>query len=185
MELLRDGVWQFVGAVLALLAIAITIGVEWKRRQKKELSFFVVSRRAFAQAVVLERRLQVTFEGQLVSDLRIADFGIVNTGTVPIVSADFAGSIEANFGDSAKVLVAEPLTVKPADLKIELEWQSRGARGEQLNVLRIAPLLLNSGDVLVVRCFVVGASYLKPSARIAGIPQLTKMEVPRAYVEGT
>ena len=42
-ELLRDPLWQFVGAILGFVAIGITIIIFWLQRTRKSLSYEILS----------------------------------------------------------------------------------------------------------------------------------------------
>ena len=42
-DLLRDPLWQFIGALLALLAIGVSVALYLIQRRKKRLSYEIVS----------------------------------------------------------------------------------------------------------------------------------------------
>lgn len=42
-EILRDPVWQFIGAIFALAAIVIVVIIYWMQRQRKSLSYEIIS----------------------------------------------------------------------------------------------------------------------------------------------
>jgi hypothetical protein len=44
MDLLRDGIWQFFGAVLGLIAIIVSVIIYLRQRGRKQISCEVVSK---------------------------------------------------------------------------------------------------------------------------------------------
>ena len=64
--------------------------------------------------------MEIRFDGKQVPNLRIPEFKLVNTGNVPITSADFERKLEFDCGDGAKILSAEVTETMPADLKAKI-----------------------------------------------------------------
>jgi len=184
-ELFRDPLWQFIGAALALLATVLAAFFEWKRRQKRELSYFIVARRAFAREFATSNRIQVTFDSRLVTNVRIVDFGVVNTGNQPILREDFTSPISGVFGEGAEVLSIEPIMLIPSNIEVRIRWRNELEPCLPAGALLLDPTLLNPKDAIILRCIVAGATHLKLSARIVGIHSLTPMNVLQAYIAGT
>jgi len=183
-ELFRDPLWQFIGAALAFLALAFAV-FDWKRRQKRELSYFIVARRAFAKEFATSNRIQVTFDSRLVTDVRIVDFGVVNTGNQPILGESFTSPISGTFGEGAEILLIEPLMLIPSNIDVRIRWRNELESSLPAQTLVLDPTLLNPRDAIILRCIVAGATHLKLSARVVGVESLTLMSVPQAYIAAT
>ena len=89
LEILRDPVWQFVGAVLALLAIAITIWVYFAQRPRKRL---LVERVARVPLITVGADripgLQITIDGHQIERATVVVVLVRNLGNAPLAAKD-------------------------------------------------------------------------------------------------
>jgi hypothetical protein len=160
LDFLRDGAWQAIGAFLALF---VSFLVYYLQLQRKELAFGVLSSRLLLTvAEEVSQRVKVTYDGTGVSKLRVILLGIKNSGTNPIVVADFERNIHVNFLGNGKVLSTEIVKSFPNELSASISFTEGG--------LELRPLLLNSGDYLIIKILYSGdAPITQCVARIAGI----------------
>ena len=143
LDLLRDGVWQFVGVVFALVTIAVTLLMYYYQRERRELAFGVLyETQLLSVSTTLANRAQISFDGQVVPNIRLVVLALKNSGNRPVLASDFQSPFAVRFGDAARPLSVEVSKQFPADLGATVQLQ-----GEQLLV---QPLLLNPGDYFVL-----------------------------------
>ncbi|WP_132545846.1 hypothetical protein [Plasticicumulans lactativorans] len=138
-ELLRDPIWQFVGAFLALLTIGLSYALYRSQRERKDLSYDIVLNSPILSVIEEdEGKLQLLYEGHPIKDPRILFVYVENTGNTPIPASDYERPIALDFGEGAKVLSAVVAFTVPKSLILELERKD--------HVVTIKPALLNPGD---------------------------------------
>lgn len=165
-EVLRDPVWTFVGAALAILAIIVSIFLWAIQRRKKTLSYDVIS--SFSLLSVreeIEGKLKVLFEDNPVKNVHLFIIRLINTGNVPITSADYERPVEFSFGEDARILSSEVTATKPENLDVEAE--------EIDNFYVLLPLLLNPKDSITIKFLVSDYSGpIRIESRIIGVKGL-------------
>jgi len=117
-DTLRDPIWQFVGAVIALVSLVSMIIAELSRRQEKALSYRIVARSPLPQ-VKSEEREQLGI-GSVVGDER--DYSVVgvrmlNSGGSPIPSSEYESSIEICLNEKANIEIKRIQTDPPRSEK--------------------------------------------------------------------
>jgi hypothetical protein len=168
MEFLRDPIWQFVGAVIGLVAIFITIYIFSAQRPTKSLAYEILTR---TQLLSVEKeirsRVQVLFEGKPVENVQLVSMRIANDGRLPIAASQFERPLSFGFGSNAMILSADITHVFPQTLKPALRVES--------NRLILNPTLLNSGDTIELALLL--AQYngtVQADARIEGVSEVKK-----------
>lgn len=135
-EILRDGLWQFIGAALAAFAIALSILLHYAQRKRKELAFGVISNRnLLTVSEELEQRVTVYFDGKSVPNLQMIVFGLKNSGNTEVLIGDFESPITVTLGGDARILSADVLQISPVDLPCRVSHTD--------SELIVPPLLLN------------------------------------------
>ena len=172
LELLRDPVWQFIGAVIAVLGIGAGFWVYWLQRQKKELAFGMISsRRMLSIADEVSSRVTVQLDGNSITDLHLLVYGLKNSGHRAIAPSDFERPLSITCSDG-QVVSAEVTSQLPSNLGATLAIsESR---------VELQPLLLNSGDQLLIQILLsapIPATTV--DARIVDIPVLTLINTRR------
>lgn len=168
MELLRDPLWQFVGAILTLLAIGASVLIYWLRRRKKRLSYEIVSSNSLlSMRDELGRNLEIKYGGREVENVHLVNVKVYNSGNVPIKSDDFERRLSLDFGDGARVLSSEVRSTDPESLDL--------SHTDDLNKISFEPVLLNSKDSFSVKALV--SEYegdLSVDARIVGVSSIRR-----------
>lgn len=162
-DLLRDPLWTFIGAILAVLAIVVSISLWMLQRRKKKLGYDVLSNLSLLTVrEELEGRLKVLFDENPVKNVHLFVLRVVNNGNVPITPSDFERPLSLVFGENSNVLSAQVTETSPKNLKIELTTQR--------DRITFVPLLLNQKDSITVKLLV--SDYKGPlvaDARITGV----------------
>lgn len=170
LELLRDAIWQFIGAVLAVLSIGAAFWIYWLQRQTKELAFGIVSsRRLLSVADEVSSRVTVQLDGKTVKNLHLLVYGLKNSGHRAIAQGDFERPLSISFLDG-QVVSAEVASQVPSNLGATLVITETR--------VELQPLLLNAGDQIL---FQVLLSAPSPSAsvdtRVLDVPALAPINV--------
>lgn len=165
-EFIRDPLWQFIGSLIAIAALAVSIWVYLRQRQRKRLVIGTVAR---LPLVALGRRgipgLEVTFEGRRIENATIFIIQVQSVGNTPIIPSDYEAPISFRFGDSARVLNVEIVDPRPGDLAVIPTGDGP--------VVTLSPHLLNPGDEFRVRVLVENpGGGPEARARIAGVQKL-------------
>lgn len=165
LNLLRDPVWQFIGAVLALVAAVITLIAQ---KTRKRLSYEVVARTPLITIKdELVDRLRVLYEEKPVENPSLVVLTLTNTGNAPIEPQDFKGSLSISLSSPSVILTAGVTETDPPGLNV-----CHRISGSQLLV---EPLLLNPGDSISLK-MLVGECHgpLKVDARISGVKAIDR-----------
>lgn len=148
-DLFRDQIWTFVSAAFAGIAVLVPMFIYFLQKRKKRLGYKVLWR---LPLVVIhdelkdDGQLTISFNGKPVKDIHLVLIKIVNTGNVPIASGDYESPFSIRYGNDSTVLSAEVVNELPVDLDPILSVSK--------NAIDIKPLLLNPGDMFVVKSIV-------------------------------
>lgn len=170
LDLLRDGLWQSIGALLALLAIIASFWIYRLQRQRKELAFGTVStRRLLTVADEVSTRVTVQLDGRSVRDLHLIVFGLKNSGTVSVRSEDFERPVRIAF-TSGEIVSASVSSELPNDLGAALAVTA--------SAVELAPLLLNVNDQVLIQVLLSApAPDYSASVRVIDIPAFVPIEL--------
>jgi len=143
-DILRDPVWQFIGAIFAILAFAFGLFLYWKQRQRKELSYqFVYGAPLVSIEEAVKERVKILLDDKPVQDIWLVAVRILNSGNLPIVSADYERPVSLCFSENTQIISAEVSGTKPKSLQATVSV-------EDTKVV-LAPVLLNSGDSIILK----------------------------------
>jgi hypothetical protein len=139
--------WQFIAVILAVIAIAIPVILYWIQRQKRALSWQLVSNTPLLSIdKEIKENLEVLYNGKQVQDVQLIIAKIINTGNVPIKSIDYERPINFNFGENARILTAEVTETSPDSLKA-----SANVEGKKVI---LPPTLMNNRDWITLKILV-------------------------------
>lgn len=166
LELLRDPIWQFAGAVLAFIAIAISVAMYLAQRQRKDVTYELLSN---TQLLTLREKglgqLQLTYNGIPVDNPRLAVIRLTNSGNIPIGTADYERPISFTFGEGSTVLSSAITATSPDNLTASVETKD--------NLVVLQPALLNPRDSLTLKLLVSGEECdLRADGRIHGVHRI-------------
>src|SRR3990172_5120414 len=162
--------WEFLGVALAALAIIVIIVLYLLQRNRKGLSYEVVSHTPLlSRTEEVGGKLQILFDGKTVQDVHLVEVRIINSGNTPILPADYERPISLKFGENAQILTADVAETAPDSIRASISV-------ERQKVV-ITPLLLNAGDSIKLKVLVAqsGGEPI-PDGRIAGVRQIRKAE---------
>lgn len=176
--LLRDGLWQFVGALLALIALIAMVQIYRKQKVRKQLSYDVLSNSSIMTgAEGILGQLEIKYNGEEVSELYVIEIKLVNNGNIAIKAEDIASNIAISV-EEGKVLSSEVTYVKPKDLVVKIE-------SVETNKVILAPTLINAGDEFVIKLLVDDMfGEVQVGARIADVRSIERIKGKSTVVLG-
>ncbi len=169
MEILRDSIWQFVGALLGLMAIAVTIYIYFLQRSKKRLSYEVLSESLIVSVdKEVKSDIQIMYKGKEIQDMGLVILKLINNGTTSISSNDYESPIFLSFGPNSEILNIEIVERKPKALMPVL-------KNNQVNA-ELAPVLLNPKDSFIAKFIVLKPSNIvEIKGRILGVKDIENL----------
>ena len=169
MDLLRDPIWQFIGAVLAVLGIAATFYIASRQKGRKELSAgFLIKKHLIQISDEVSDRISVSFNGKPVQNLKIYSYGVKNSGSLEIRTEDFERPLQLELSDGVRMLEVRSDRQHPKELSPRIAVNGQ--------TVEVTPLLLNPGDFFVIDILATGEpGNIKVNQRIAGINKIHKI----------
>lgn len=163
--LLRDPVWQFVGVLVTVIAIVITLILFRKQQKKKALEYRVLTSAPIFRNPVGSDKFELLFEKKPIESVQLIIVRIVNTGNVEINPNDYHDHIAVEFSPGSSILSAEITQTSPAELT--------SAARISANRVVFPPVLLNPEDWFTVQCLIASFKEgIKVSGRISGVKQI-------------
>lgn len=166
-EFLADPFWQFfIGAFIAIVTIAISIVIYFKQRNRKKLSYEILScTDILSTEENIEDDVQLSYKGKIVEDVKLLVLRIFNSGNLPVVSVDYEKPISIEFGKDTGVLTAEVIKKDPDNVQSTV--------GIEDHVITLYPALLNPGDSITIKMLVTKyEKELQVNSRIIGVNRI-------------
>jgi hypothetical protein len=164
LSILRDGIWQFIGAILALIGVGFSIYLYFVQKNRKSLSCRLLAETQLFRHV--NGKFQTTYEGRPVQNVFLIIVKVLNDGNVPILVADFEQPLTFALGSGAHVLTAESIHTAPEGLSPTLRTTHSS--------VTVEPLLLNSKDEFDVKILCDGYDRsIDIKTRIVGVREVT------------
>ena len=87
MDVLRDPIWQFIGAIIGFVAIIVPIVVYvFLQRRKKGLSYEIIaSTPLISLQQAIKDRVVILYDGIKIETMHLLLLRVFNSGTVPIL----------------------------------------------------------------------------------------------------
>lgn len=168
-NILRDPVWQFIGALLGLLAILISVWIFFAQRKNKMLVYDILSDSSILSTTdQISGKLKILFQNKPVKNVSLVVIRVINSGNVPITSKDYERNVRFIFNKDVKILTAEVAETQPESLGAEISIVEK-------NIIALEPVLLNGGDTVTVKALISEYSKgLKVDGRIVGVKEIKK-----------
>jgi hypothetical protein len=173
----RDPAWQFVGVLLALAAIVLSVWIYLRQKQQRRIAY---QRLAGVNVVTVKEhmagRVTVLFDGTPVKSMHVVTMHIWNSGSLPIVASDFIEPLSLSIEAGARLLSADIVGANPPELHPTVRIDEHAAVVE--------PLLLNPGDSFVVKLLIQdGNERVLPTGRIIGVRTIDRVMDPDTFSE--
>jgi hypothetical protein len=159
---LKDPVLQLL---IALVAIVIPFVIYLLQRQKKALSYSLVSTtHLLTDHEEFEGKLQVLYEGQPTQNISLLILKFINSGNVPIASNDYERQVSILLGENSKILSAVVIEMEPKNLDAEAIIDD--------NRIKIKEILLNPKDAITLKILVSNFDNFSIDGRIIGVKEI-------------
>ncbi len=166
MEILRDPLWQFIGAtILGLIAILVTIYLFWLQQKRKQITYDLVFNDQLLKVYDgVKDNLEILFKGSKVDGLHLVVIRLSNSGNVPILQSDFTAPVIFSLGPTANIVEAQVIETSPPNLQVNLDVMSPN--------IAINPILLNPGDFIDIKVLATKCESVNAQCRIVGVKQI-------------
>jgi hypothetical protein len=168
MDVLRDGIWQFVGVLLAVAAILVSLWGLLRQRNRKILVYNIEFTSVLSVHSELKDDLRIIYRDRPVESAFIATITIRNVGDIPITRVDFD----------------EPVSIAldgPGDVvRVDTSGSTMSVLATICggNSIRLNPVLFNKNDKVTMKIVGVNGPMLAVvSGRIVGGVLLSQSEL--------
>lgn len=170
-EILRDQIWQFIGACFSIIAIFVTVYFFILQKKKKTLSYCILTNtRLLTVDEAIKGELKIIYDGVVIQDVVLLVVKIFNSGNVPIISPDFEESLSFDFGQKTRILSVEIVDATPSILSPVLTINNQSE-------LIIHPMLLNEKDGFSIKLLLTEyENCVTPKARIIGVKNINEIK---------
>jgi hypothetical protein len=177
LALIRDPAWQFVGAVLGLIAIGVTVWLPWLLRTKRALVYQILSSTPLIKVAQvaddIRSRIAITLDGKTVENVDLVLVKIRNAGTKAIRRDEYERSISLFFGPQAQILSADVTEVADPNLQVTALIQ----KDKQGVKVVVPPVGISKGEWFTIKTLVTGATLpVKVDWRIPDVPVKSQKE---------
>jgi len=151
-KLFRHPIWQFIGTMAAIFAIVATYHVFVLSRETKEIRVVtltdavLIQKNAVDHSGDLSDELSISYKGEIVNSLSLLEISLENTGTNSVLEDDYQQPIRIVFPPSSKIIDARIIDTYPSNIYPDITADN--------NIASISPMLLNSGDRIIIRLIV-------------------------------
>lgn len=162
-----------LNGIIAILAIITTVTVAYFAnwwRNRKNLSYEIITNTLLLTAKKeIREKLQILYEEKPVKNVHLFLIKITNNGKQPIDEKDFKKTLDFVFSEDGKILSAEIIKMRPANLQASLNFEN--------NKISVNPILLNSKDSFEIKTIVNGENLtLNCDTRIVGIQDIKQVK---------
>lgn len=169
-EIFRDQIWNFIGVIIAILTIVVTLIIFLLQRRQKEISYEITSKTALLTTKEkIQGKIKILYNNTEVQNVNFYELKISNTGNLGIPSEDYERPIRFIFDSKVEILSAEIINSNPKSLTTEVEINN--------NEIIINPILMNSKDSFTLKTIVSnsGETEVIVDARVKDVKEIKKL----------
>jgi hypothetical protein len=153
--------WKFIATTVIAIAALVVPQIDLSSRS---LTVRLLATSPLQPALNIQN-LQISLNGQNVESPYISTIELINTGSKPILSADFDGALQIQMANDAKLLSAEITSTTPKNIPAQVTTSG--------NKTAISPFLSNPKDSLTIATITSGPRpAFEVRARIVGINEV-------------
>lgn len=170
LSVLRDPLWQFVGAVIAVMALLVGIWTN-SRQSRKSLSYSLLVPSLVSVDQRIRGQVEILLDGKPIGAPSLLLLRITNTGNLPIRAGDFDKPLVATV--NGNIISVSVVDTYPQELREYLDWQQHSSQ------IEFEKVLLNRGDWFEVQILATELASRKPlvlQGRIAGIESIARRD---------
>ncbi|MGA2492779.1 MAG: hypothetical protein ABSF67_07475 [Roseiarcus sp.] len=159
MDILRDAIWPFVGAAIAMVALFVSFWIYLRQKPIKVLVYETefISLVRVHQSV--KDDIQIMFRGQLAKSATMVTVKLSNRGSTPITRQDYDENVSIKFRKDAQLAVLDE-----ASSSIHVEHKEL-----EDNLVVLEPFLLNPAEEARFTTIMIGGTNdIEIRARLVG-----------------
>jgi len=170
----RDPLWQSVGALISLagifISIVIALVIFLLQRNRKSLVFDIVAVTRLSPSFEnIDNNIQISYKGNIISDVWLALISIINDGISPITAEEYVKSLSIELNSEAVILSSEVVETIPKGIDARIN--------STIDRVTLEPVLLNAFDSITIK-ILVSNLYSNPQVvgRIVGISKIRQAD---------
>jgi hypothetical protein len=126
LDFLRDPLWQFIGAVLALVGIVVAVVIYLRQRQTAQLGWQALSVTPLLSVNdELRGQIKIMLNDKPIDQVHLILLRLINIGTAPIRTADYERPIQITFGKTTIILNAAVIRTNDPSLQVTIKASVR------------------------------------------------------------
>lgn len=167
MKFLKDPIWQFVGVIVGIIAIFVTLFVYVNERPHKKLRVEILSNNLLISINTdIAKEIQVLYKDSPVESLSLILLKFENTGNEPIREIDYSEPIQIVLSEKAEIGEVTIQETRPSGILLVPSITKK-------NQIELAEALLNPGDQVVLKILAINNDgTLNITTRIAGVSNI-------------
>lgn len=166
----------YLAPIATSAAIAVTLVLWILNLRKKELSYEILSDTPIISCKAdIQQDFEIRFRGELVNDVCLVLVKVMNSGNVPIRSADYEGRLKIALSKGSKLIMADIEETFPSNLEERGGGNGPGSLIESINASDIIfrPVLLNGRDHFTAKLLISESSGpVSVSAHVEGLHEV-------------
>jgi hypothetical protein len=148
LKILRDSIWQFVGAVVGIVAVLVAYNIFFLQREVKSLQIVILASSSMvAVEPTVAQDIKILYRDQPAQNLSLIQVKVENNGNQPIRGEDYEQPIRLAFPSQSKIVEGTPLESNPPNIGLTVKTEG--------NIATLSPILLNEGDRIILRFIVI------------------------------
>ncbi len=168
-NILRDQIWDFIGVIVALFTLIITLIITFFQKHKKELTYDLLSKTSLISTQEkIKGKLKIIYNGEEVEDVKLIEIRVTNSGSIAIPSQDYERPLKFTISNKSRILSVEIIKCIPENLIIDFVSNEKE--------IVFNPVLLNSKDSFIFKAIIskLGSENLNVDGRIRDIKEVRK-----------
>lgn len=144
MSVLRDQIWQFAGALLALITLGVTVYLFFFGQQFKALQVVILANTSLVEVEQsIAQNIKISYKGDDISNLSLVQLKLENIGSKAVLETDYVRPIKFSFPAQSKIIEASITESNPPNVGMSIQSNQ--------NIATLSQVLLNPKDRVIIR----------------------------------
>lgn len=174
-NILRDSIWQFVGVVVSIIALAVSVYVIFSQSKKKSLAYQISAETNLLQVgEEIKDKVKITYENIPLENIYFMSIIVINNGSLEIKPSDFERELSFEVEGSSRIISAEIMQTEPDELRPNISISPKK--------VFLKPLLLNSRDFILIKLLIAEYSgEVQADVRVVGVKRLIRLRTTPSF----
>jgi hypothetical protein len=148
LSIIRDDIWEFVSAVVGIIAILVAYNIFFLQREVKSLQIVILANSSLVQVEPsIAQDIKIFYKGFPTANLSLVQVKVENNGNQAIRGEDYEQPVSVTFPSQAKIVEATVVESDPPNIGLGIVVEG--------NVVTLSPVLLNAGDRVILRVLLI------------------------------